>query len=109
VEHADDLAIGNRHDRPVRATREHHGALVGVDRWLGRDPIAFLSYRSEKLCHRPRVTSLCWPDLELRHRHMLASLPNGPTVRPSSIEHKPSPPGSAAERPCRQSAAIYGC
>jgi hypothetical protein len=39
VEHPDDLAAGDRRHRPALAAREERGALVDVDRWLGRDPV----------------------------------------------------------------------
>ena len=75
AEHPDDLAIGHRHDGRICAACEARGTLVDVDRWLGRDPIAFLSHGGEEFCHRPRIASLRRSDLELHHWRMPAPLP----------------------------------
>jgi hypothetical protein len=44
VEHPDDLAIGNRHNRLACAAHEERSALADVDWWLGCDAITFLSH-----------------------------------------------------------------
>src|SRR5262249_57002014 len=72
----------------VCAAREARGALVEVDRRLGRDPIAFPGYRGEQFCHRPRIAGARRPDLELSHGHMLASRPPAEWIlvwRPAAI------------------------
>jgi hypothetical protein len=44
VEHPDDLAIGNRHNRLAWAAHEERSSLVDVDWWLGCDAVTFISH-----------------------------------------------------------------
>jgi hypothetical protein len=53
MQHSHDLVDDDRDEHPVeskaRSPRFH------IDRWLGRDPVAFLRHRREELRDRPAV------------------------------------------------------
>jgi hypothetical protein len=72
VQHPDELAVGHGDDRTIGGPGELRGALVDVDRRLGRDSGALPGYGGEKLRHRPGIPGLRGPDRELRHPHMLS-------------------------------------
>jgi hypothetical protein len=72
VQHPDDLGAGHRDDRPGHGAGEQRGALLDVNRRLGREPVALARHSREQLRRRPRVGCPGRPDRELRHRPTLA-------------------------------------
>jgi len=73
MEHPDDPAARDRHNRRPRAPREQRGPLPDVNRRLGRDPVALQRHGGEDLRHRARVTRARRPHHELCHGHILAA------------------------------------